>query len=93
MPTDIGQTAKAIFGKEESVRAVELIADQIPKLEREVRTCDVDSLRLIRSATLNNCKARVIGDISLQVFANNQERISKAIEEFTDKCICKKFNM
>lgn len=47
-----------IFGKE-VISTVELIREQIPKLEKEVGTCDVDSLRLIRSTTLNNCRARV----------------------------------
>lgn len=91
MSTDIEQTAKAIFGKE-IVRAVELIVEQIPKLEKEVETCEVDSLRLIRSATSNNCIARVAEEINSQVFANNQERISKAVEKFADKCVCKKFS-
>jgi hypothetical protein len=80
-----------IFGKQ-TVRAVELIAEQIPKLERQVGTCDVNSLRYIRSATLNNCRARVAGDISLQTFTHNQVRISDAIEKFADRCVCKKFS-
>ncbi len=80
-----------IFGKE-SVKVGELVSEQIPKLEKEVEICDVDSLRLIRSATLNNCRARVAGDINLQIFRHNQLRISKAIEKFADKCVCKKFN-
>ena len=80
-----------IFGKE-TIRAVELIAEQIPKLERYVGTCDVNSLRYIRSATLNNCRARVAGDIDLQTFTHNQKRISDAIEKFADKCVYKKFS-
>ena len=80
-----------IFGKE-TIRAVELIAEQIPKLERYVGTCDVNSLRYIRSATLNNCRARVAGDIDLQTFTHNQKRISDAIEKFADRCVCKKFS-
>ena len=80
-----------IFGKTD-VRAIELLTEQIPKLEKYVGTCDVNSLRYIRSATLNNCRARVAGDIDLQTFTHNQKRISDAIEKFADKCVYKKFS-
>lgn len=80
-----------MFGKTD-VRAIELLVEQIPRLEKYVGTCDVNSLRYIRSATLNNCRARVVGDISLQTFTHNQERISNAIEKFADRCVCKKFS-
>jgi len=89
MPTD--KFMPTVIGKE-IISAVELIREQIPKLEREVITCDVDALRLIRSATLNNCRSRVAGNISLDVFTNNQKRISEALEKFADKCVCKKFS-
>jgi len=80
-----------MFGKTD-VRAIELLSEQIPRLEKYVGTCEVDSLRYIRSATLNNCRARVAGDIDLQTFTYNQKRISDAIEKFADICICKKFS-
>ncbi len=80
-----------IFGKTDT-RAVDLFLEQIPKLEKDVETCEVNSLRLIRSVTLNNCRAMVAGDIGQQVFEHNQGRISKAIEKFADRCVCKKFS-
>jgi hypothetical protein len=75
-----------MFGKTD-VRAIELLAEQIPRLEKYVGTCEVDSLRYIRSATLNNCRAMVAGDISQQVFEHNQGRISKIIEKFADRVV------
>ena len=52
MPIDISASKqlKLSFGKD-VISATESIREQIPKLEKEVETCDVDSLRLIRSFT------------------------------------------
>lgn len=78
-----------MFGKE-VISAIKLVNEQIPKLEREAERCDVDALRLIRSATMNNCRARVNGEIDLPTFSYNYVRISNTVEKFADKCICKK---
>jgi hypothetical protein len=43
MPIDINKQLKLPFGKTD-VRAVELVLEQIPKLEKDVKTCEVNSL-------------------------------------------------
>lgn len=75
-----------IFGHE-VIKATELLKENMPKLERRVDTCVPDPVRLIRSLSFNNCRARANEEIDLMTFENNYQKISKATEKFIDKCI------
>ncbi len=53
-----------IFGYE-VIRATERLKELMPKLDRRVEQCDPDAIRLFRSLSFNNCRARANGEIDL----------------------------
>lgn len=76
-----------IFGPDVT-KAYEYLKENMPRLERKVETCDLDTIRLVRSLSYNNCRARSNGEIDLTTFSNNHAKIIRLTEKFIDKCIC-----
>jgi hypothetical protein len=78
-----------VFGYE-VISAITRLKELMPKLDRRVEQCDPDAIRLFRSLSFNNCRARANGEIDLRTFENYHEKINRATEKFIEECICQR---